>query len=306
MAIYVKGAFTPLGDVKLNKDPDSNFMGAGLPGLIIDLEQNTGTITAITMYVNDDALQAYLSDEGKQLPEDPLFEEGLQKMYTNVQELVQATKFLYGLYRLDAQTRMKADFFWSLDRQNWRPVPDRRKTKWIVAETECVLPDALLSNTAIMLGKGWKPFAAFDQLHKGFSDRYHPRFQWINGATAAEQGIKEFLVRLKPELEPLLTELSSPSIPKLYKTILHAYTGNVSTYYKELDKGAQIRNLLVHRTNEPAPEYNETLIYLHTVECALIELHLLLQPADPFLQYLYDSAIGRLKEVKNNSNSIYH
>jgi len=306
MAIYIKGAFTPLGNVKLKKDPDGTFMGAGLPGLIIDLEQDTGAITAITLFADDATLLAYLGDVAMMMPKDPLFEQELQNMYIKVQQLVQATKFLFGIHRLDEQTRMQATYFWSLDMRDWCPVPDRRKTKWLVAEEELQLPNALLNNISIMLKGGWKPFAAFDHLHKGFSDRNNTRFQWINGATAAEQGIKEFLVRLKPELEPLLTELSSPSVAKLYKTILVAYTGKASTYYKEIDKGAHIRNLLVHRTSEPAPGYGETIIYLQTIECALIELHLFLQPDDLFLQYLYETAKGRLQEVKTNLHSIYH
>lgn len=306
MAIHIKGTFTPLGNSLLDKDPNGKFMGAGLHGLIIDLEQGTGTITAIKMLPDTPTLQAYLNDVAQTLPQDPAFETELANMYDTVQQLLNATKFLYGIYRLDAQTRMQTTYFWSLDRQTWHPIPDRRQKTWVASKVQEVLPDALMSNISVKLQTGWEPFMAFEHLHKGFDDQRNTRFQWINGSTAAEQGIKEFLVRLKSELEPLLSELASPPIPKLYKTILLAYTGVKSSYHKELDLGAQTRNKLVHTAGYPAPGYQETLEYLHTVECALLELHLLLEPKDPFMQYLYNAAQSRLQEVKTNPRSTFH
>lgn len=306
MAIYIKCEFTPLGDTVLDIDPANPLKQVGLNGFMIELEHGTGLITATKILADTPYLQDYLNDRQMALPEDAAVEAEIKNMYDTVQQLLKTVKFMYGLYRLDQQVKMKFNIFWSLDRNNWFPVAKRLKTSWMVATTEEILPDPLLNNFAIKLGKGWEPFLAFEHLHKAFADRYNTRFQWINGATAAEQGIKEFLVRLKPELEPLLNELPSPPIPKLYKTILHAYTGTQSTYYRQLQDGADLRNKLVHKANHQAPSYQDTLVYLHTVECALIELHLLLEPTDAFLQYLLTSAQNRLNEVKTNHRSIYH
>jgi hypothetical protein len=72
--------------------------------------------------------------------------------------------------------------------------------------------------------------------------------------------------------------------------------------YRELQKGAQRRNELIHKPATPAPLLAETNIYLHQVEVAMIELYTLWKPADPFFQWVLANAKQRLEHVKNGGS----
>jgi hypothetical protein len=56
--------------------------------------------------------------------------------------------------------------------------------------------------------------------------------------------------------------------------------------YKQLQKGAQKRNELIHRPSTPSPDLKETNEYLHQVEVAIFELYTLLYQGDAFFIYL--------------------
>ncbi len=299
--IFLRGKFTPLGRAKI-LIPDTKPLWNAIVGEV-HIEKGhdeDGFITTISI-ASDKTRIEYFSDVKKILPIHPELEEYLNLMSDTFEKLSITLKYFYGIYETDFFGRFVSKFYWSSDKETWLEVPDRRNTIWVTKDVQYILPDNLLDNIVSTIKKQNNlPFAAFEQLHKAFQERTNTRYMWICAATAAEQAIKEFLGRLKPELIPLLSELPSPPISKLYKSILKEYTDVESSFYKQLIKGAEKRNELIHKPSQSAPELIQTIIYIHEVECAMIQLHLLLEPSNPFFIYLLELANDRLMNFKAN------
>ena len=97
-----------------------------------------------------------------------------------------------------------------------------------------------------ILEQGYTPLVALRYLSIGANSNDH-KIKWITATTALEIAIKEIFIRIDPKLEDLLTEIPSPPLYKMYKGILKSITGYESPYYKEIQKGVQIRNRIIHR-----------------------------------------------------------
>ena len=102
------------------------------------------------------------------------------------------------------------------------------------------------------------------------------RFQWIEATIAAELAVKEMLAGMEPNLRPLLMEVPSPPLRKLYGSVLEAVAGERSPYVKELHEGAERRNKMIHRPEHEEPNDQEVINYLNVVSAAirhLLKLH---------------------------------
>lgn len=88
-------------------------------------------------------------------------------------------------------------------------------------------------------------------------------------------------MRLEPRFEVLLMELPSPPLHKLYGSVLEHVAGEGSPFVKELQRGAETRNRLVHRPDSPPPDPQETVNYVNAVDQALLHLHHLLRKSYP-------------------------
>jgi hypothetical protein len=126
---------------------------------------------------------------------------------------------------------------------------------------------------------------ALRHLHQAYRPDL-PRYSWIDCTIAAELAIKEFLIRYRPEWKTLLTEVPSPPLHKLYGTVLEDLTGEKSPVLKELAKGAEIRNRLIHRPGETVST-EEASKYFMDVETAIFHLLTHLYPDDELIKAQY-------------------
>jgi hypothetical protein len=174
---------------------------------------------------------------------------------------------------------------WSVDGTTWKPFPytfvmgSTRSTRGL--RVDSTLHDQIQG----ILDDDKMCFAeAFQHLHRAMCD--YPRHAWINATIAAELAIKEFLSRYKPELKTLLIEVPSPPLHKLYGPVLKSLAGQESPKVKELAKGAETRNKLIHRPGE-AVEQEKAQRYVYDVEVAVFHLLTLLYPNDELIKWQY-------------------
>jgi len=114
-----------------------------------------------------------------------------------------------------------------------------------------------------------------------------PRYKWIDATIAAELAIKEFLIRVRPELQTLLIELPSPPLHKLYGPVLESFGYEKSPKLKEISKGAQRRNELLHRPSAEDATHEEASQYVDDIEVAIKHLFLMLYPANPSVKRFF-------------------
>lgn len=127
------------------------------------------------------------------------------------------------------------------------------------------------------LDDGVEPFAAMRHLHLAEQED-RPWAKWIEATIAAELAIKEYLARKNPGLRALLTELPSPPLGKLYGPVLEAYAGFRATKRSVIDKGATLRNDLLHRFASKSISDQEAREYVADVRFTIWELLLDLYP----------------------------
>jgi hypothetical protein len=295
MKIYIKGIFVPLGDAQIRVYRGSTNAIIYKENKI-EFSTDSGKISAIKGYELSEEEVTYLQDLEKKIPINNKLEEYLTEQYNAVQTIVQYIKIFDAIYPIDDQTHMTSKYEWSNDYKVWHPVPDKRVYTWRGSGLISVLPDNFLGNIEVLANKNIPLFFAFTHLHKAFQDT-SPRHKWINATIAAEHAFKEFLSLKDPRSQRLMTHIPSPPIEKLYKSVLFDYTGHESSMYKELQKGAQKRNDLIHKPSTPSPNLKETNIYLHHVEVAIFELYTLLYPKNQFFEYLLQKAKERLQHV---------
>jgi hypothetical protein len=70
----------------------------------------------------------------------------------------------------------------------------------------------------------------------------------------------------------------------MYGSVLESFTNQKSPKLKELAKGAEIRNKLIHRPKEVKINAQEANKYVQDVEIAIGHLLTLLHPGDPIMK----------------------
>jgi len=256
MNIYIKGSFTPVGDVKITVE---NPQGEAITyqGNVIELSRESGVITAVRQQQITAEEHSYVQDKYKKLPRNELFEGYLASQYKSVQTILGYIQVFDGVFRLDTELRMQSTYEWSEDHSTWAPIPDKRETSWCGADLRQTLAAGFMGNIGRISNAGIPVFQAFNHLYKAYDD-FNTRFKWINGTIAAEHAFKEFLNLLDPRTESLMLYVPSPPIERLYKDVLISYTGKMSSMYSELQKGAAKRNELIHRPATPSPDLKKT------------------------------------------------
>ena len=174
----------------------------------------------------------------------------------------------------------------------WNTIADIRK---LDSSGHSYTPLALTKETAEMIQKNLdkeiEPFIGLRHLHRAKQEE-NPRFMWIEATIAAELAIKEFLIKLKPELETVLLELPSPPLTKLYGVILESYTGERYPNLKVLSKGIETRNKLVHRPLNEEIDYKTAIKYVDDIEKAIFYLLMRLYPNDELIERIVNPPIG--------------
>ncbi len=189
---------------------------------------------------------------------------------------------------------------WSTDGETWERVMLPGKA---VQGTSMVPRRIDEASEAVIQGQldaNVRPLVAFSHLERAREERA-PRHRWIDATIAAELGIKEFLGRKAQTIAPLLLEVPSPPLKKLYAEILEAYDGTRSPYYKELTKGSEVRNHLIHRPDEPDPDEQAAADYVNVVTAALYDLMRRLYPDDRTIAEIADDEANLVEHIRRQA-----
>ena len=169
---------------------------------------------------------------------------------------------------------------WSRDGSTWHEVPHKIRMTGVEGYPVYKLDTKWTAHLQQLVGAGEQPFLASQHLHEARRHR-GTRFRWIEATTAAELAIKEALLRIEPTFAPLLLEMPAPPLGRLYGSVLEAVSGERSPFLKALQKGIEVRNRLVHRPSEPAPDPQELANYVSNVDGALRHLRGLCRVRNP-------------------------
>jgi hypothetical protein len=284
MLIYLKGCYTILGKIHSNskeyrfqfKVPLKDKTSIIIDIISVNIISNEGIVESFGKYEVSkemwDVLQTDICD-GETLSlglqaELKLMTSNISKATKKVLYLI---KYCFNCPDLNDDLFSVKDVYWSIDKSKWKSIP--------------MITYATL-DIQNYIENDFEPFFALRHLHKAKKES-NPRHKWIDATIAAELAIKEFLIRLKPDIETLLLEVPSPPIYKLYGPILEFYTKKKSPKLKELTKGAEKRNTLIHRPKDILIDDEQANEYIHDVETAIYHLLTLLYPNDHIMKHFY-------------------
>jgi hypothetical protein len=199
------------------------------------------------------------------------------ELIERLEAIHQPVGHLFGLFAQElhltdeASERKNAHVEWSLDGLTWSPLRRARLTGVMRTHPQYSLGSATASEIALRFAAGEQPLVAFEYIREArrASD---DRIAWIAATIAAEIGIKEMIGRVAPQLVPLLLELPSPPLHKLYGKVWSAVAGSSSSFVRDLQRGAEVRNQLVHKPASVDLEAQAVSDYIANVEAALYEL----------------------------------
>jgi len=290
--IYLKGCFTLLG--KVDSDAEGNRLRLsvpleGKPRVVVEIVLDEKSIESFYEFEVSkemwDVLQTGMTD-GSKLPKN--MQNELSRMTSDISTATRKALSLikYCLYQIELSENLFSikGMYWSVDKVRWKLMP------MMLYAIMLPLDYIKLNEDSVKIIQGYledglEPFLALRHLQRAKKED-NPRYKWIDATIAAELAIKEFLIRKKPDIETILLEVPAPPLDKLYGPILESYTGQRSPKLKELSKGAQVRNRLVHRPKEMRIGQREAIKYVQDVEIAIYHLLTLLYPSDPIVKRL--------------------
>ena len=183
-----------------------------------------------------------------------------------VRQLVGLTKQELHRYDLSDELIVNRSFEWSLNQQQWYPVPTEFTTSLSVV-IHGNITDSTARDLQLLLCEDEVPLIATSFLHESRNARDN-RYRWIYATVAAELAAKEVLTRIKPDLRVILEELPSPPLRKLYGVVLDSAAG-ISLPKRDLNRlndGAEKRNKLVHTPNHVHLSDAEVDDYVNFIE----------------------------------------
>lgn len=293
MIVYIRANFSLAGGIAANpKDSKYTFevIIEDKPPITVEILPAAKSIESYQQVdVSDELLNVLRSNltDLKKLPENLKAElQSFRLPISNAtRRVLNLIKFCFGETSINEALLGSKGSYWSEDRVNWKPLPnaiyitlDSRGIITLTADSAKEIQGYLLTD--------FQPFFALRHLHKAINE-HNPRYKWIDATIAAELAIKEFLIRLRPEIETLLLEMPSPPIDKLYGSVLKSFTGQCSPKLKELREGMAIRNKLLHRPSEMIVTSEKANAYVHDVESAIYHLMTLLYPNDSLVRRRY-------------------
>jgi len=291
MLIYLKGCYTILGEVysdsKKSRLRFSVPIEKNKPAIVVEIMPGENCVEALDeTEVSTEMWGVLQSDlvDGTQLSPDLQAE--LSTMTSRIREatrkVLSLIKYWFGYEELAEGLYSGKGTYWSSDRTEWKPLP--QVIRAFVGDRALVcLNEKTVQDLQRHIEDGPEPFLALKHLHRAPREP-NPSYRWIDATTAAELAIKEFLIRRKPDMETLLLEVPSPPLHKLYGSILESLVGVKSPKRKEIQKGVETRNKLVHRPQEMDIGIDEANEYVRDIEIAIYHLMSLLYPDDPFIK----------------------
>lgn len=196
-----------------------------------------------------------------------------------VKKVLNLIKYCFRWVDLDENLISNTKIFWSIYKSNWKPFPLQISVT-LDSRGFVLLNNESAKDIQKYIQNDFKPFFALRHLHRAMNED-NPRYKWIDATIAAELAIKEFLIRREPCIKDVLLEVPAPPLYKLYGSILKKYNnGEKSPRVNELQKGAAIRNNLIHKPENTEISLKEADEYVHNVEIAIYHLLYLLYKED--------------------------
>jgi len=288
--IYLRKLYTILGELSIGSDGDEyEFMIPSNESNFAHIKLSTSRKEIETRYKKEISKESYefLLSANNEVPHKLQNEFATINVNANksARELMIYIKYHLDQYNLDEQPIALKDTKWSIDEKDWHSWPIFIKA---YASDYGIHPVNISNAQKIqdLLNQRIEPFLALRHLHKARNETL-PHYKWIDATTAAELAIKEFLIKSKPEIATLLLEIPSPPLQKLYGTILESLGFEKSPRLKEISKGVETRNKLVHRPEEIVIDPGEANKYVRDVEIAIHHLILMLYPNNKHIEYYY-------------------
>jgi hypothetical protein len=299
MKINLKGCYTILGNSCISKEQEKYEFEVSFqekPSVKIIVNSNDYSIEAYQeVEVSGELykiLESKVYDCGKLSPK-------IQKQISTMEEgiifatkkTLNAMKFFFNWEDFSESLFSIRDTYWSKDQIEWNLVPVVIKAVVQIKNSINLTENTSKYIQGYLDGQGWEPLLALRHLQKAKIES-NPRYKWIDATIAAELAIKEFYIRLAPQLETLLLEVPSPPLTKLYGSVMESLVKVKSPKLKEISKGVEIRNKLVHRPDEINIDANEANKYVEDIEQAIFHLlSILYTNEDPIIKHILNPRI---------------
>ncbi|MFG6495037.1 hypothetical protein P8610_06740 [Fictibacillus sp. UD] len=279
MDIFLQQQYSIMGSIHMNEGEEYSF---NLPFEgkceinVSDSNLKVNVVFSIEDVITDSDLDK-MSDDFKKV-----VDSYLDQMRQNAFYLINLLKYsLNNDWITEELLRVSSNKI-SIDNSNWYEIP----TKSMLQMGPSTMPRVLTQETSIIIQEyidsKIEPFVALKHLQRARKDEV-PRHMWIEATIAAELAIKEFLIRLKPDMEFILLELPSPPLGTLYGKVLEHYIGEKYPKSNKLGDGATTRNKLIHRPKEAHITYEKAVDYVQLVEDAIYFLLRKLYPSDSII-----------------------
>jgi hypothetical protein len=305
MKIQFKGYFKPgtIDNTSVEVGGNRNFEKLTIGHIEVEIDPRNHVFVA-TISVDVDKNTYEHLESNRNLRDNQVISEIQHKLRTTIEKIVRYLKYFYGIPELDDRNEripFEESYTWSDEKGKWYVTSDNPEVAYRGRDLTYRIDNNFLAWMPLLIENGVEPLFGFTHLHKAFLES-NTRHKRIDATTAAELSIKEFLTIYKPELSPLLLNLPSPPLKKLYGDVLRDYTGKPSPMTSALAKGSEQRNLLIHRARQTAPSKNETDVYLHQVQIAIMHLHTLLEPDSKLFEYLLKRSEDKLAILHERIN----
>lgn len=297
MLVHLKGCYTILGKIYSKADKSQIRFNVPLkskPDIIVCMMLDENMIESYhKREVSGEMWEVLQTDTCDAKDLSPELQAELSGIKIDISEATRKILYLmkYCFYNVELDERLFSvrSISWSTDKSKWKPLPMMVTTSMDVCNTVC-----FRENTARAIQSyvddGFQPFFALRHLHRAKKET-NPRHKWIDATIAAELAVKEFLVRVKPNIRTLVMEVPSPPMGKMYGEILESFVNQRSPKLKELIKGAEIRNKLIHRPEDTHIDEQQANKYVQDVQIAIYHLLTLLYRSDPIIEGFYKPTI---------------
>lgn len=176
-------------------------------------------------------------------------------------KVISLFKYCLRIYQINTKIQ-NIYISWSFDKSNWQRI--------MFSQSIPICPIFLYNLNENMvqyiqdcLTNGFEPFLALKYLHKALEE-HDTNIKVINAATAAELAIKEFFIRIQPNIEIFLLEVPSPPLNILYGKILKEYTKEKYSRASKIKKLVEARNDIIHKPENL--NLTELEAYNHIIE----------------------------------------
>lgn len=303
MKINLKGCYTILGNSCISKDQEKYEFEVPFqekPSVKIIINSNDYSVEAYQkVEISGElykVLESKVYDGGKLSPkiqnQISIMEEGI---ISATKKTLNAMKFFFNWEDFSESLFSIRDTYWSKDQIEWNLVPVVIKAVVQIKNYMNLTENTSKYIQGYLDGQGWEPLLALRHLQKAKIES-NPRYKWIDATIAAELAIKEFYIRLAPQLETLLLEVPSPPLTKLYGSVMESLVKVKSPKLKEISKGVEIRNKLVHKPDQINIDVNEANKYVEDIEQAIFHLlSILYTDEDPIIKHILNPRIVLMK-----------